>query len=98
MTRVAALLLQLTLWVATAHAFFPFVPKGHCAPDEDECGPAKVGGRKTNDGSDQTSEGLTVDLYHKPTRVCCPGRSACPVPKSGIMVYRMPMLTPLIAP
>jgi hypothetical protein len=67
MTRITALLLQLTLWVATAHAFFPFVPKGHCAPDE-ECGPVKVGGRRTNDGSDQTSEGLTVDLYHKPTR------------------------------
>lgn len=92
MTRITALLLQLTLWVATAHAFFPFVPKGHCAPDE-ECGPVKVGGRRTNDGSDQTSEGLTVDLYHKPTRVCFPGRAAGPVPKPGITVHRMPVLT-----
>jgi hypothetical protein len=66
MLRVATLLLQLTLWVATAHAFFPFVPTGHCAPDED-CG-VSIGGKRANDGSGQTSEGLTVDLYHKPTR------------------------------
>ncbi|KAK3293451.1 uncharacterized protein B0H64DRAFT_345970 [Chaetomium fimeti] len=67
MFRVATLLLQLTLWVATARAFFPFVPAGHCAPDE-ECGHVSVGGKRANDGSDQTSEGITVDLYHRPTR------------------------------
>ncbi|KAK4155106.1 acid protease [Chaetomidium leptoderma] len=45
MFRVAALLLQLTLWVATVHAFFPFIPDGHCDPTQ-HCGSSGPGSKR----------------------------------------------------
>ncbi|KAK4242079.1 hypothetical protein C8A03DRAFT_40502 [Achaetomium macrosporum] len=66
MLRVAALLLQLTLWAATVHAFFPFIPDDQCDPDE-HCGPFAPSSRRSDSGSGRTSEGITLDLYHKPS-------------------------------
>ncbi|KAK4252040.1 aspartic peptidase domain-containing protein [Corynascus novoguineensis] len=66
MSRVAALFLQLTLWVATVRAFFPFVPEGHCAPDEN-CIHLGLGSKRDNDGSSRPSKGVTVDLHHRTT-------------------------------
>ncbi|KAL2139529.1 hypothetical protein VTI28DRAFT_5065 [Corynascus sepedonium] len=64
MSRVAALFLQLTLWVATVRAFFPFVPEGHCAPDEN-CIHLGLGSKRDNDGSSRPSKGVTVNLHHR---------------------------------
>ncbi|KAL2021564.1 hypothetical protein VTK56DRAFT_7063 [Thermocarpiscus australiensis] len=65
MLRVAALLLQLTLWVATVHAFFPFIPDDQCDPTE-HCGPFGPGSKRSNDGPARTSGGITLDLVHRP--------------------------------
>ncbi|KAK4146488.1 transmembrane amino acid transporter protein-domain-containing protein [Dichotomopilus funicola] len=59
MSRIAALLLQLTLWAVTVHAFYPFVPNGHCGPD----GLGKAEGKRGEDGSDA----VTLDLVRKPS-------------------------------
>ncbi|KAK4102657.1 acid protease [Parathielavia hyrcaniae] len=63
MMIVAALLLQLTLWVATVHAFFPFIPPEQCDPDE-PCGVSVSATKRAGPGS--TAEGLTLDLYRGP--------------------------------
>ncbi|KAL2160892.1 hypothetical protein VTH06DRAFT_1089 [Thermothelomyces fergusii] len=68
MSTVVALLLQLTLWAATARAFFPFVPVGHCAPDED-CVHLELGARRNDGSRGSPSGGVTVELYHRPTVV-----------------------------
>ncbi|GAB1312963.1 hypothetical protein MFIFM68171_03173 [Madurella fahalii] len=65
MLRVSALLLQLTLWVAAVHAFFPFIPDDHCDPDE-HCGPFGPGSKRNDGGPAQISKGVTFDLVHKP--------------------------------
>lgn len=68
MVKVAALLLQLTLWAVTVHAFFPFIPDDHCDPDN-HCGPFGRDSKRSEDGPTRTSEGITVDLVRRPSRV-----------------------------
>jgi hypothetical protein len=81
MTRVTTtLLLQLTLWVASTHAFFPYIPNGHCAPDE-HCG----GGLKRSGGSDPASEGITVELYRRPVSLAELSAGLLPKPSSSSM-------------
>jgi hypothetical protein len=73
MLRVAVLLLQLTLWATTVHAFFPFIPDDQCDPNE-HCGPFAASSRRSDSGSGQRSKGITLDLYHKPSNVRVPQR------------------------
>ncbi|AEO71657.1 7c19c3c8-7c8f-41d9-9482-bed2de39df57 [Thermothielavioides terrestris] len=64
MWRAAAVLLQLTLWVATVHAFFPFIPANQCNSNG-HCGPMD-GPSTGNDGeSGRTSDGITLDLHQR---------------------------------
>ncbi|KAK4122917.1 hypothetical protein N657DRAFT_575132 [Parathielavia appendiculata] len=66
MMIVSALLLQLTLWVASVHAFFPFIPPDQCDPVE-PCGASVSATKRAGPGS--TVEGVTVDLYRGPSNV-----------------------------
>jgi hypothetical protein len=90
MTRATALLLQLTLWVATTHAFFPYIPNGHCAPDE-HCG----GGLKRSGGLDPASEGITIELYRRPAGVSL--AEPPPVSCRSLVYHPWHSLTVLIA-
>ncbi|KAJ4307164.1 hypothetical protein N0V88_000543 [Collariella sp. IMI 366227] len=63
MLGVAALLLQLSLWVATVHAFFPFIPTDQCNPSEN-CGSS--GSKRDDHGVGQPAEGITFDLHRRP--------------------------------
>jgi hypothetical protein len=70
----ASLLLQLTLWAASVNAFFPFIPEGHCAPDEDCAGPGH--GTKRSNVLDLPAEGgrggvITVPVYHHHATIVC---------------------------
>ncbi|KAL2265690.1 hypothetical protein VTJ83DRAFT_6790 [Remersonia thermophila] len=63
MLGAAALFLQLTLWAAAVHAFFPFIPDGHCAPDED-CHAHSPGFKRSHA---EAPKGITVPVHHVPT-------------------------------
>ncbi|KAL2257351.1 hypothetical protein VTK26DRAFT_293 [Humicola hyalothermophila] len=59
MSGVATLLLQLTLWVATAYAFFPFIPNDQCDPSG-HCGSPGSGPQRTGSGV------ISLDIIQKP--------------------------------
>jgi hypothetical protein len=90
MLRGAALILQLTLWIVTVHAFFPFIPDDQCDPGE-HCGPFSSDSKRSHDGSAQISEGVTLDLVSLPRSV----RVTPPEPASPSQP-RNKMLTSLI--
>ncbi|KAL1838969.1 hypothetical protein VTJ49DRAFT_2014 [Mycothermus thermophilus] len=56
----------LTLWAAAVHAFFPFIPDGHCAPDED-CHAHGSESKRSGFSDPALPEGITVPVYHVPT-------------------------------
>ncbi|KAL2128720.1 hypothetical protein VTI74DRAFT_8722 [Chaetomium olivicolor] len=66
MLRAATLLLQLTLWISAVQAFFPFIPDDQCDPDE-HCGPFGPGSKRNDHWSGQPAEGITVDVYRRPS-------------------------------
>ncbi len=69
MRGAAALLLQLTLWAATVHAFIPFIPDDQCDPGE-HCGPFGHADKRGAAGEEKTPQGITFDLHHRANAVC----------------------------
>ncbi|KAL2117106.1 hypothetical protein VTJ04DRAFT_9274 [Mycothermus thermophilus] len=87
----ASLLLQLTLWAASVNAFFPFIPEGHCAPDEDCAGPGH--GTKRSNVLDLPAEGgrggvITVPVYHHHATITRDPTKTDPVTLAGSRIAR----------